>query len=73
MIIVAGVSLAACNKASDRDTPAALNLESPSHQEDQFGKGFGRDFRADPMSTPADVNDDDVAPVSDTAKPVAIQ
>lgn len=73
LVVVAGVSLSSCSKAKERDAPAALNLDSASHQEDQFGKGFGRDFRADPMSKPADVENSDVAPVSDTDQPVPIQ
>lgn len=73
LIIVVGVALSSCNKARDRDAPTALNLDAPTHEEDQFGAGFGKDFRADPMSKPANVEDSDVKPVSDTAKPVPIQ
>lgn len=73
LIIVAGALMSACNKASDRDAPAAVNLFSGNHPEDQFGTKFGEDFRADPMSKPANVDDNDVVPVSETADPVPIQ
>jgi hypothetical protein len=72
LIIVGGASLSACNKAADSDAPATVNLTSAGHPEDQFGQGFGKDFRADPMSKPANVEDGDVVPVSPTARPVPI-
>ncbi len=40
--------------------------------EDQFGKGFGKAFRASPNSEPANLVEGDVIPVSNTAEPVEI-
>lgn len=45
---------------------------SSERMEDQFGKGFAEKFRADPNSEPANLQDDDVKPVSMTAEPVPV-
>jgi len=73
MFLVAGMSLTACSKKSERDilVPEST-VASSGRVEDQFGKGFGEAFRADPNSVPANVSDADVQPVSLTAQPVAI-
>ena len=73
-MIVAGASLSACHKAAKSDASASLDFGNASdHPEDQFGKGFGEKFRADPNSKPTNVQDTDVNPVSMTAEPVPIK
>ena len=72
-MLLFGTSLAACNRNSGDDVPdndpfAARTVA----QEDQFGKGFGKAFRADPNSAPRIVSKNDVTPVSLTAEPVVI-
>jgi hypothetical protein len=74
IIIAAGASLSACHKARESDASASLNFGTGSDRpEDQFGKGFGEKFRADPKSKPTNVQDDDVNPVSLTAEPIPIK
>ena len=71
LILLAGASLSACNRTSESDVLANDPLAVGSTaKEDQFGKGFGKVFRADPNSEPANVARDDVLPVSSTAEPV---
>lgn len=72
LMLLIGTSLAACNRNSGDDVPASDPFASSGPQEDQFGKGFGKAFRADPNSTPRVVSDNDVTPVSATAEPVMI-
>lgn len=71
--MIAGASLSACNKKTDSD---ALVLgsrdEAGTSTEDKFGKGFGKAFRADPNSEPANVSANDVNPVSYTTEPEPI-
>ena len=73
LLLIAGVSLSSCSKNKDSDT---LTIEPSAadsgRQEDLFGKGFGEKFRADPNSEPTNVNDGDLAPVSETTEPVQI-
>lgn len=71
-MLLIGTSLAACNRNSDDDVPANDPFASAGRQEDQFGKGFGKAFRADPNATPRVVSENDVTPVSTTAEPVMI-
>ncbi len=70
LIVAAGASLSACGKNGGRDTLAPDSQVESGRVEDQFGKGFGEAFRADPNSEPANVSEDDVKPVSLTAEPV---
>lgn len=70
LILAAGVSVSACGKNEGRDTVAPESRAESGRVEDQFGKGFGEAFRADPNSEPANVSEDDVKPVSLTAEPV---
>lgn len=70
LIVAAGASLSACHKTNESDAFGASAAEGDSSRpEDRFGKGFGEKFRADPNSEPANVNDNDVKPVSLTAEP----
>jgi len=73
VVVLAGASLSACgrqqeNGAIEGDPFAARSTA----KEDQFGKGFGEAFRADPNSKPRTVLENDVVPVSLTAEPVTI-
>ena len=72
-MVVTWTSLSACNRQSGDDVlendPFAV---SSTARGDQFGKGFGEAFRADPNSEPRKVSDNDVAPVSSTAEPIEI-
>lgn len=73
LILVAGMSLTACGEKSDEDLPVPAARSSESGRvEDQFGKGFGKAYRADPMSEPANVTQNDVIPVSRTAEPIVV-
>ena len=71
LILLSGASLSACNRKSESDVlandPFAVRSTAKG---DQFGKGFGKAFRADPKSEPANVARDDVIPVSKTAEPI---
>lgn len=71
LILVVGASLAACGDRSDRDAPGNDPFATTSDRtEDQFGKEFGKAYRADPNSEPMNVNDGDVVPVSSTTEPI---
>ncbi len=73
LILLAGASLTACGRTNGSDAPANDSFASTSTaQEDRFGKGFGKAFRADPNSEPANVVEGDVIPVSDTAEPLPV-
>ena len=71
MIVSTGLSLSACSQERESDAfsndPLAGNSTAKG---DQFGKGFGKAFRADPHSEPINVSREDVIPVSNTAEPV---
>ena len=73
VMLVFGTLFTACQRQSSDDVlendPLAATSARP---EDQFGKGFGKAFRADRNSEPAIVADGDVIPVSHTAEPVQI-
>ncbi len=72
-IMMAGASLSACSGKTEADVVAQDPLAGrTATQGDQFGKGFGKAFRADPNSEPAKVNDGDVKPVSLTAEPLDV-
>jgi len=70
-LLLSGASFSACNRASESDAadndPFAARSVAKG---DQFGKGFGKAFRADPNAEPVNVARDDVIPVSRTAEPV---
>ena len=71
LMLLSGASLSACNRKSESDALANDTFAVPSAAKgDQFGKGFGEAFRADPNSEPANVARNDVIPVSKTAEPV---
>lgn len=76
IVITTAASLSACSLKSERevvsDDPLAHRATQAAQQEDQFGKGFGKAFRADPNSEPAKVNANDVAPVSLTEEPLPV-
>lgn len=72
-IMVSGSALGACHRTNSEDELANDPLAaSTGGQEDKFGKGFGKAFRAPPNSEPANVVEGDVVPVSNTAEPVQI-
>ena len=71
-LFVIGTSITACQRQSSDDVlendPFAATRARP---EDQFGKGFGKAYRADPKSEPVTINKGDLIPVSTTTEPVA--
>ncbi len=70
---MAGALLSSCNSRNDSEAPVDYGLgEQAGRQEDKFGKGFGKAFRAHPNSEPANVSEGDVKPVSYTAQPELI-
>lgn len=71
-ILVAEMSLSACGNKSEDDFSVPASRAESGRVEDQFGKGFGKAFRANPNSEPANVAQGDVIPVSRTAEPVDI-
>lgn len=73
LILAAGASLTACQKKAESDAAGfgASGIEA-TRTEDKFGKNFGNVSRASPNSEPAEVEDGDLAPVSDTAEPEQI-
>lgn len=74
LILLAGASLIACGQKSESDALANDPFAaSTARMEDKFGKEFGKAYRADPNSEPANVSDDDVVPVSYTTEPVTIE
>ena len=74
LIVLAGASLSACGGKSDGDAMSNGPLTSTSATpEDQFGKEFGKAFRADPNSEPAKVAERDMHPVSLTTEPIQIE
>ena len=72
-IMMAGASLSACSGESEGDVVSQDPLAGrTAAQGDQFGKGFGKAFRADSNSEPANVSNADVKPVSLTAEPLDV-
>ena len=72
-VLLIGTSLAACNRQSGDDVSANDPFAATSARpEDQFGKEFGKAYRADPNSPPRIVTENDVAPVSLTTEPIVI-
>jgi len=73
-ILLTGASLTACSKEARSDAAGTEAFSTnASRPEDQFGKEFGKAFRAPPNSEPANVSDDDVVPISLTAEPVQLE
>ena len=73
-LIMGAASLSACGGKSDSDAVSNGALASTdSKPEDQFGKEFGKAFRADPNAEPAKVADRDMRPVSLTTEPIQIE
>ena len=73
LILMAGTSLAACQKKAAGDVADfGATCSAPARPEDQFGKGFGTAFRAPRNAEPVNVSDSDVTPVSRTAEPVQV-
>ena len=70
--LLAVLSLTTCGKKSESDLAFPESRVESGPVEDQFGKGFGKAYRADPNSEPANVTDNDMVPVSLTAEPVVI-
>ncbi len=71
-MLLGAASLAACGKNADSDLTVAESRSAGGRVEDQFGKGFGEAFRADPNSAPANVSEGDTVPVSLDTDPVPI-
>ena len=64
--------LSACGQKRDRD-PIILDTKADAGRvEDEFGKGFGEAYRANPNAEPRNVQDGDLKPVSSTSEPVPI-
>ena len=72
LVLIAGGSLSACNKKSGSEPLTVEAGRDAGAIDSKFGKGFGTAFNADPNSEPRNVQDSDVAPVSLTTEPVAI-
>lgn len=72
LILVTGTSLTACGDKSESDVLVPESVAENRRMEDQFGKGFGEAYRADPNSEPANVSEMELAPVSYTTEPVLI-
>lgn len=65
--------LSACGGGGgSTSTPVTPPTVVATGQEDKFGTKFGQDFRADPNSEPAPVNDTDIVPVTLTDNPIDI-
>lgn len=66
--------LGACSNPEREQEAGSNTMFGPvaAQTEDKFGQGFGKAFRADPNSEPAEVADSDVRPVSLTDEPVEI-
>lgn len=72
LILIAGGSLSACNKKSGSESLTIERGRDSATIDNKFGKGFGTAFNADPNSEPRNVQDGDVAPVSLTTEPAAV-
>lgn len=72
LILTAGGSLTACQKKAESDAAGFGASGFEARTEDRFGKNFGNASRASPNSEPANVEDGDVIPVSNTAEPEQI-
>ncbi len=70
--IVAGMSLTACGQTSDDDIPVPVSQSKSGRVEDHFGKEFGKAFRADKNSEPANISDNAMRPPSLTEEPIEV-
>jgi len=72
LLFVIVASLTACQRQSGGDVVEGDPFaERATRPEDQFGKGFGEAYRADPKSEPVKIKPGDMIPVSTTTEPVA--
>ena len=67
-----GGSLSSGDKKSESDLLMIEPKNERGAKEDKCGKGFGPAMNADPNSEPREVQEGDLAPVSLTTEPVAI-
>jgi hypothetical protein len=71
---LSGASLASCSRNDEGDAtgndPFSARSVAP---EDQFGKNFGKAYRADRNAEPRPVKEGDVVPVSRTTEPVEVR
>ena len=72
LTLIAGGSLSACGKKNGNEPLVIEPGRETGAIDSKFGNGFGKAFSADPNSEPRNVQDNDVAPVSLTTEPVAI-
>ncbi len=72
LVLIAGGSLSACNKKSENEPLMIESGRESGTTNSKFGKEFGSAFNADPNSEPRNVQEGDLAPVSLTTEPVAI-
>ena len=72
LVLIAGGSLSACDKKSGSEPLRIEPGRESGATDSKFGKEFGTAFNADPNSEPRNVQEGDLAPVSLTAEPVAI-
>ncbi len=71
LILLSGASLTACNRKGGSDAlekdPFATTTKAKG---DEFGKGFGKAYRADPRSEPVTIKKGDLIPVTTKGEPV---
>ena len=75
LVAGSGVSLASCGGGGSNNQTTVPPPPPPvvtTAQEDKFGLAFGTDFRANPNSEPANVNDGDIIGLSLTTNPIDI-
>ena len=73
LILTAGASLTACQKKAESDAAGFSTSSAEAiRTEDKFGTKFGTASRAPANSEPANVEDGDMIPVSNTGEPVQI-
>lgn len=73
---IVAVALLACGVAacgSSGSSPTTVVTPPIVAQEDQFGTGFGADYRASPNSEPATPVTSDIVSVSLTTEPVVVK
>jgi len=72
VVLIAGGSLSACNKKSGEEPLMIEPRRDLEATDGKFGKAFESAFKADPNSEPRNVQEGDLAPVSLTTEPVAV-
>jgi len=73
LILLASAPLSSCGKQADSGADRFGTFDvAAKRTEDQFGKGFGEAYRADPNSEPKPVAEGDVVPVSMVAEPIQL-